>query len=302
MRRLTLLLTLSITAALLVLPGVASAAGIISSVSLSPDTVRDGASSVGTVELAFPDPAPTTVLLFSGNSSVATVPATVVVPAGAMSASFPIATNAAAPPTIVQITAAVQNVPRTANLSVNAATPAGPSLSSVSSVPSRLTGGSSATGTVTFTGPTDGAIVNLASSNPAVLQVPASTVVNGRASSGAFAVSTSAVTANTTVTITATWFGVTRTTTVTVIPGAPAAADRVAIKKATWKKGLLTIEATSTNPNAILSVFGRSGNFMFTLTNNGGGKFSDQRGFIFSPEVITVRSNFGGSATATLTG
>ena len=41
---------------------------------------------------------------------------------------------------------------------------------------------------------------------------------------------------------------------------------------------------------------------MFTLTNNGGGKFSDQRGFIFSPEVITVRSNFGGSATATLTG
>jgi hypothetical protein len=302
MRRLTLLLTLSITAALLVLPGVASAAGIISSVSLSPDTVRDGASSVGTVELAFPDPAPTTVLLFSGNSSVATVPATVVVPAGAMSASFPIATNAAAPPTIVQITAAVQNVPRTANLSVNAATPAGPSLSSVSSVPSRLTGGSSATGTVTFTGPTDGAIVNLASSNPAVLQVPATTVVNGRASSGAFAVSTSPVTANTTVTITATWFGVTRTTTVTVIPGAPAAADRVAIKKATWKKGLLTIEATSTNPNAILSVFGRSGNFMFTLTNNGGGKFSDQRGFIFSPEVITVRSNFGGSATATLTG
>ena len=302
MRRLTLLLTLSITAALLVLPGVASAAGIISSVSLSPDTVRDGASSVGTVELAFPDPAPTTVLLFSGNSSVATVPATVVVPAGAMSASFPIATNAAAPPTIVQITAAVQNVPRTANLSVNAATPAGPSLSSVSSVPSRLTVGSSATGTVTFTGPTDGAIVNLASSNPAVLQVPASTVVNGRASSGAFAVSTSPVTVNTTVTITARWFGITRTTTVTVRPGAPAAADRVAIKKATWKKGLLTIEATSTNPNAILSVFGRSGNFMFTLTNNGGGKFSDQRGFIFSPEVITVRSNFGGSATATLTG
>ena len=69
-----------------------------------------------------------------------------------------------------------------------------------------------------------------------------------------------------------------------------------------WKKGLLTIEATSTNPNAILSVFGRSGNFMFTLTNNGGGKFSDQRGFVFSPEFITVRSNFGGSASATLTG
>ena len=283
------------------LPGVASAAGSISALSVSPDQVRDGASSVGTVSLAFPDPAPTTVLLFSGDRSVATVPATAVVPAGATSASFPIATNAAAPPTIVQLTAAVQNVPRTANLSVNAATPAGPSLASVSTVPSSLTGGSAATGTVTFTGATDGAEVQLASSNPAVLQVPSTVVVNGRASSGAFAVSTSPVTTTTTVTITARWFGVTRTTTVTVRPGAPAAADRVAIKKATWKKGLLTIEATSTNPNAILSVFGRSGNFMFTLTNNGGGKFSDQRGFIFSPEVITVRSNFGGSASATLT-
>jgi hypothetical protein len=301
MRHFTLLVTLSITATLLVLPGVASAAGSISALSLSPDSVRDGASSVGTVSLAFPDPEPTTVLLFSGDRSVATVPATVVVPAGATTASFPIATNAAAPPTIVQLMAAVQNVPRTANLSVNAATPAGPSLSSVSATPSSLTGGSAATGTVTFSGATDGAEVQLASSNPAVLQVPASTIVNGRASSGAFAISTSAVTATTTVTITARWFGVTRTTTVTVRPGAPAAADRVAIKKATWKKGLLTIEATSTNPNAILSVFGRSGNFMFTLTNNGGGRFSDQRGFVFSPEFITVRSNFGGSASATLT-
>jgi hypothetical protein len=39
---------------------------------------------------------------------------------------------------------------------------------------------------------------------------------------------------------------------------------------------------------------------MFTLPNQGGGKFFDQRGFVFSAEVIIVRSNFGGSATATL--
>ena len=70
------------------------------------------------------------------------------------------------------------------------------------------------------------------------------------------------------------------------------------ITKATWKKGLLTIEATSTNPNAILSVYTRSGGLMFTLTNNGGGRYSDQRGWITNPEQVTVRSNFGGSATA----
>jgi hypothetical protein len=40
---------------------------------------------------------------------------------------------------------------------------------------------------------------------------------------------------------------------------------------------------------------------MFTLTNQGGGRFFDQRGFVSTPEVTTVRSNFGGSATATLT-
>ena len=93
----------------------------------------------------------------------------------------------------------------------------------------------------------------------------------------------------------------TKTTTITVTPGAPPAADVVRITKASWKKGLLTIEATSTNPNAILSVYGSTGSFMFTLTNKGGGKYSDQRGFIFSPERITVRSNFGGSASAKLT-
>jgi hypothetical protein len=40
---------------------------------------------------------------------------------------------------------------------------------------------------------------------------------------------------------------------------------------------------------------------MFTLANKGGGKFADQRGFITNPERITVRSNFGGSASANLT-
>jgi len=102
-------------------------------------------------------------------------------------------------------------------------------------------------------------------------------------------------------TITATWFSVTRTATVTVTPGAPAPADRVAIRNATWDAGLLTIQATSTNPKAILSVYSSSGAFMFTLTNQGGGRYFDQRGWVTNPKVTTVRSNLGGSATATLT-
>jgi hypothetical protein len=301
MRRGILIALLALTSLVLVTPTGASAAGIISSLSVSPDSVRNGAPSQGTVTLAFPDPAATTVLVFSGDTSAATVPATVTVPAGATSATFPIATNAAAPPTIVQITAWVGNTPRSANLSVNAATPSGPSLTSVSVTPTSVVGGAGATGTARFSATTDGAVVQLSSSNPTVAQVPADTVVNGGQSSGAFAVTTSPVGATTSVTITATWFGITRTTTLTVTPGTPPAADIVKIKTASWKKGLLKIEATSTNPNAILSVFGPTGSFMFTLTNNGGGRFSDQRGFVFNPERITVRSNFGGSASANLT-
>ena len=85
---------------------------------------------------------------------------------------------------------------------------------------------------------------------------------------------------------------------IAVTPGAPPVADTVRITKATWNKGLLRIEATGSNPNAILSVYSQAGSFLFDLTNNGGGKFSDQRGFITNPVQISVRSNFGGSATA----
>jgi hypothetical protein len=297
LRRLPLLTALSATALVLVLPTAVHAGGGISSLSLNPDTVRNGAPSSGTVALAFADGLPTTVLLFSSNPSVASVPPTLVIPGGATSGTFPIATSAAAAANIVTITAAIDGFSRTQSLSVNAATPAGASLSSVSVVPTSVTGGSASTGTVRFTAVTDGAGVQLASSNPAVARVPADVVVNGGASSAAFAVATSAVSTTTNVTITASWFAVTRTTTITVRPGAPAANDRVTIKKATWKAGLLTIEATSTNPNAILSVYG-TGGFMFTLTSNGGGRYSDKRGFIFNPQQITVRSNFGGSASA----
>jgi hypothetical protein len=300
MRRLLLLAAVSAIAVVLLLPSGAPAAGSISSVSVSPDSVRDGASSQGTVTLAFADTEPTKILLFSSDTSVATVPASVTAPPGVTTATFTISTNAAAPPSNVTITAWVGNTPRSANLQVNAATPAGPSLTAVSVTPSNLTGGSPATGTITFSGPTDAYVVQLSSSNPAVVQVPSEEVVNQGQSKGFFPVTTSAVGATTTVTITARWFSVTRTTTMTVTPGTPAPPDRVAIQTATWKKGLLTVQATSSNPNAILSVHSRSGAFMFRLTNKGGGRYSDQRGWVDNPQQITMRSNLGGSAAATL--
>ncbi len=298
MRR-ALLIVLTLLAAMIAIPTAASASAL-NGLTISPGVVNNGQSATGDLQMAFADPNPTTVLLFSSAPSAAQVPASIVVPPLVTEVFFTITTTASAPPTGVQITASVDNVPRVANLSVNFAAPAGPTLKAISVTPASITAGSNGTGTVSFTGAAnDGAVVNLTSSNPAVVQVPQQTVVNLGATSGTFKVTTAAVSQRTTVTLTATWFGKTATTVVTVAPGAPPAADKVAIKKAQWRADILTIEATSTNPNAILSVFLVSTNsFLFDLTNNGGGKFSDQRVIRGNPLRIQVRSNFGGSATA----
>jgi hypothetical protein len=76
----------------------------------------------------------------------------------------------------------------------------------------------------------------------------------------------------------------------------------VKITKAQWKQvginGVLTVEATSTNPNAILSVF-IGGGFAFDLRNNGGGRYSAQFVWKQPPHPpIVVRSNMGGSAAS----
>jgi hypothetical protein len=98
--------------------------------------------------------------------------------------------------------------------------PAPSSLSTVSVSPTSVVGGSTAQGTITLTGgaPSGGAVVTLSSANTSVVSVPASVTVAAGASSATFGVNTSPVTANTPVTITATYGGLSRTTTLTVTP------------------------------------------------------------------------------------
>jgi hypothetical protein len=273
----------------------------MSALTISPDIVNGGSTSQGTATLTAAVTTVTAVALSSTDTAVATVPATISVPAGAISATFVVTTKpVVGAGTFAEISGTAGGVTRSAPIHVNPA-PTGPTLSSVSFAPAGIAGGGASTGTVTFSAPTNGAVVSLASSNPAVASVPAETVVNGGQSSGSFPVSTTSVAAITSVTITATAFGVSRTGTVTVSPAAPPAADTVAIVRAEWSARLLRIDATSTNPNAILSVHSVSGSFMFTLTNLGGGRYTDQRGFVDAPTSVTVRSNFGGSATRAVT-
>jgi len=84
------------------------------SVTLAPASVTGGSSSTGTVTLqgAAP-PGGAVVQLFSGNSSVAGVPASVTVAAGASSASFPVTTTNPATTTAVSIGALLHLSPST---------------------------------------------------------------------------------------------------------------------------------------------------------------------------------------------
>ena len=86
--------------------------------------------------------------------------------------------------------------------------------------PSSVAGGSASTGTVKLSGPapSGGAVVSLSSSNTSVASVPASVTVGSGATSATFAITTSAVTVSTLVTVSASYAGVTRTATLTVTP------------------------------------------------------------------------------------
>jgi hypothetical protein len=59
------------------------------------------------------------------------------------------------------------------------------------------------------------------------------------------------------------------------------------------------MQATSTNFNTILTMYSDSGAALFQLINYGGGKYPGSKGFT-RPNRIEVRSNFGGSAFATV--
>jgi hypothetical protein len=203
-------------------PGAFTQAASLAAIALNPASVVGGSTSQGTASLTSAAPAGGAVVtLSSSNTSAATVPTSVTVPAGAFSATFTVSTASVTASTSATITGAFGGSTRSATLTV---TPPPPppvpaSLSAVSVNPGNVTGGASSQGTVTLTSPAPagGFAVSLTSSSAAAT-VPASVSVAQGATSATFAIATSAVTASTPVTITASAAGVTRTATLTVNP------------------------------------------------------------------------------------
>ena len=176
-------------------------------------------------------------------------------------------------------------------------------VASLSLNPAAVTGGNSSTGTVTLTGVAPAATTVAIASNNAAAIVPNSVIVPAGSQSRSFSVSTTQVPATTTAMITASLNFTSRSAILTINPAAPGT-DTVAITRAEYDGGnrRLRIEATSTRATATLQVFvTSSGQLIGTLLNEGGGRFRGEFAWSVNPQSITVRSNFGGQATRTVT-
>ena len=176
-------------------------------------------------------------------------------------------------------------------------------VASLSLNPTTVTGGNSSTGTVTLTAIAQAATTVAITSNNAAAIVPASVTVPAGSQSRSFSISTTQVQATTSAVITASLNGTSRSATLTINPAA-GGADTVTITRAEYDTGnrRLRVEATSTRANAILQAFITSSNQLIgTLSNDGGGRFRGEFSWPVNPQNITVRSNFGGQATRTVT-
>jgi hypothetical protein len=186
----------------------------LTALTLSNDTVVGGNVVGGRITLFRPAPAGgITVNMNSTVPSVATVPSTVSVPETLNTVTFDVTTRGVASPQIVDITASYAGLTRTVSLTVIPAR-----LFSISFVPNVVSGGTDTTGKVQLDGaaPTGGVTVNLVSSD-AALAVPATVIIPAQQSSATFTGTTSVVTVDTSVTVSATFGLDTRTAVVDVL-------------------------------------------------------------------------------------
>jgi hypothetical protein len=191
---------------------------ISGSIRFNPNPVVGGNPSTGTLTISAPAPADgLPVQLSSSHPNVASVPASVTIPAGQRTATFTVNTQAVASQTQVTIRARLGNSDCSATLTVEP-----PSIESLSFNPNPVVGSNPSTGTVTLNGPapSGGSTVQLSSSHPNVASVPPSVTIPAGQRSATFTVNTQAVASQTQVMITARLGNSSRQATLTVNPPA----------------------------------------------------------------------------------
>jgi hypothetical protein len=189
----------------------------LTSIGASPNQVIGGNGATGTVALSSAAPAGGVLVAVSSGSSAVSVPANVSIPQGATSATFGINTSVVSSTTSTTLSAMYAGVTKTTTFTVTPASTS-PALATLSLNHTSVVGGTSAVGTVTLTAaaPSGGATVSLMSSQPQLASVPANVVVAAGATSATFTVSTVATKKNAVATLSATYAGVTKTTTIKI--------------------------------------------------------------------------------------
>ena len=276
---------------------------LLASLTIGPAFTLGGVSTAATVTLGGAAPeGGATITLATSDGSIASFPggATMVIPAGASSATVDIATAAVLQASAVTISGEWNGVTQSAVLSVGPAY----SLSGFTISPDRQYGIFTARGTLTLTAPADTmATVQLSSSNPDLASVPVQVTVPAGATSVDFTITLTAVTADTPVTITASRGDVSLTSSMTVL----APADSLAITKAILvrKNSQLDVEATSTSSTTTVTVYNAAtGAMLGTLQNSGNGKYKGSV-FLFLPAnapapTIVLKSALGGTKSGTV--
>ena len=188
----------------------------LASVTLSPSSARGTTTTTCTVSFSPAAPPAGATVALSSSSSAAPVPSSVTIPAGSSSYTFSITTGNVTKTTQAVITASYNGMTQSGTLTI---TP--PYTNSVTVNPTSVGGGSATTGTVEISpaAPSGGSVVTLSSSS-SLASVPASVTVAAGQKYATFQVATAAVLASAQATITASFNGSVKTTTLTITPAA----------------------------------------------------------------------------------
>jgi hypothetical protein len=167
-----------------------SSTGALASLSIDPSVFKGGQSTRGTVTLSAPAPAGGTTVTLSSDEHMATVPGSITIAQGGTSGTFSITTSVVSADLRIRITATAGTDTLTALMRL---TPEN-GIAALSVSPSRITGGDSATGTVTLASvsPAGGTVVSL-SSNVVDARVPVSVTIAAGGTSGTFTIETADV-------------------------------------------------------------------------------------------------------------
>jgi len=250
--------------------------------SIAPSSVAGGDSAVGTVTINGPAPSSGSVVSLSYTSPLISIPSSVRVAAGATSATFTIGTSPVAADSIVSISASLGGATKVSTLTIQPV-----SLQRLSIAPNPVVGSSTTkvTGTAYFNAPPALSDIKIAlsSSNPSIASVPPFVVFSNGAVSASFTVTHKRVVSAQTVTITATYGGVSQAAVLTVLPFQVSALSispsRVVGK--TNAMGIVTLNAAPSSTTGSILV-----------------KLSSTSRSITLPQTLSIRT---GSSTGTFT-